>query len=100
MLNMWNKCVLFRQREVRNRIPRGLLVSRQLFMLCINDPEKEMKRKVSKFADDAKIKHGRPCCDADFMILQWNIDRLSEQAKDWQMEFNVGHFMRTCTSVK
>jgi len=39
----------------------------------------------------------RAGCNEDIVNLQWNLDRLSDRAKTWQMEFNVS--VRSCILV-
>ena len=41
-----------------------------------------------KFADDTKL-GGRVNCDEDAEILQNDLDRLSEWANQWQMQYNL-----------
>jgi len=64
------------------------LFSPTIVHCSINDLEEGTECKVSKFVDDTKIA-GRTCCDGDIVILRWDIDRLSDWMKTWQMEFNV-----------
>ena len=70
-------------------VPRGSVLGPQLFTIYIDDLELGIKCNVSKFADDTKMS-GRAKCTEDAASLQRDIDSLSEWARVWQMEYNVG----------
>ena len=60
-----------------------------MFTIYIDDLELGTKCGVSKFTDDTKM-GGRAKCAEDAESLQKDIDSLSEWARVWQMEYNVG----------
>src|SRR6218665_3312340 len=59
-----------------------------LFIIFINDIDKGVLSKISKFADDTRL-----CKDVvteeDASVMREDLRRLYEWAKDWQMLFNV-----------
>ena len=61
----------------------------QLLTIYIEDLEEGTKCRVTKFADDTKMS-GKAHCVEDAESLQRDLDRLSEWARIWQMEYNVG----------
>ncbi|XP_059822785.1 uncharacterized protein LOC132392642 [Hypanus sabinus] len=60
----------------------------QLFTIYINDLDKGIKRNIKQFADDTKL-GGSVKCQKNVMRMQGDLDRLSEWANVWQMQFNV-----------
>ena len=58
------------------------------FIFFINDIDKGVLSKISKFADDTKL-----CKDVvteeDESVMREDLRRLYEWTKDWQMLFNV-----------
>jgi len=76
-------------RSVVSGVPQGSVLGPQLFIVYINDLEEETEGNVSKFADDTKLS-GKANCAEDVESLQRDLDRLSDWARVWQMEYNVG----------
>ena len=71
----------------------------QLFTIYIDDLEEGAECRVTKFADDTKMS-GKANCVEGVESLQRDLDRLSEWARTWQMEYNVSkceviHFGRS-----
>ena len=54
----------------------------------IDDLEEGAECRVTKFADDTKMS-GKANCAEGVESLQRDLDRLSEWARTWQMEYNV-----------
>ena len=72
---------------VKSWVPQGSVLGPLLFLIYINDLDKGLKCKVSKFADDAKVvtsvRNNDGC-----IKLQGDLDRLLGWAERWQMNFN------------
>ena len=71
----------------------------QLFTIYIDDLEEGAECRVTKFVDDTKMS-GKANCMEGVERLKRDLDRLSEWARTWQMEYNVGkceiiHFGRS-----
>src|SRR6218665_111979 len=69
-------------------VPQGSVLGPLLFIIFINDIDKGILSKISKFVDDTKL-----CKDVvteeDASVMREDFRRLYEWAKDWQMLFNV-----------
>ncbi|KAL7631154.1 UNVERIFIED_CONTAM: hypothetical protein RMT77_018543 [Armadillidium vulgare] len=72
---------------VKSGVPQGSVLGPLLFLIYINDLDKGLKCKVSKFADDTKVvtsvRNNDGC-----IKLQGDLDRLLGWAERWQMNFN------------
>ena len=86
-------------KPVTSGVPQGSVLGPQLFTIYIDDLELGTECNVSKFADDTKMS-GKAKSAEDTGSLQRDLDRLSEWARVWQMEYNVAkceviHFGRS-----
>lgn len=74
--------------KVKSGVPQGSVLGPILFLIYINDLDKNIKSKINKFADDCKL--GKPVsCKEDVEILRQDLKNLSKWAEDWQMNFNI-----------
>uniref|UniRef100_A0A4W3HMU2 Reverse transcriptase domain-containing protein n=1 Tax=Callorhinchus milii TaxID=7868 RepID=A0A4W3HMU2_CALMI len=76
-------------RDVTSGVPQGSVLGPQLFTICINDLDEDIKANISKFADDTKL-GGSVNTEDDIKKMQQDIDRLGDWAGRWQMKYNVG----------
>ena len=69
-------------------IPQGSLLSPILFVIYINDLPDNLRGHVEMFADDTKVyAHIK---DPQYgVILQYDLNSLSDWAEKWQLKFNV-----------
>ena len=75
-------------------MPQGSLLGPLLFNIYINDLDSGMKSRLSKFADDTKL-GGKVDSRGGGEQIQESIDTCMDWAKDWLMEFNLTHNLRT-----
>ena len=75
-------------RLVTSGVPQGSVLGPQLFTIYIDDLEEGAECRVTKFADDTKMS-GKANCVEGVKRLQRDLDRLSEWARTWQMEYDV-----------
>ena len=73
-------------RLVLSGVPQGSVLGPLL--LIINDLELQIINTVLKFADDTTV-FGTVIDEDDRAVLQEDLQKLSEWADSWQMEFNV-----------
>ena len=73
---------------VTSGVPQGSVLGPQLITIYINDLDEGIQCNISKFADDTKL-GGIVRCEEDAWRLQGDLDRLSEWADAWQMQYNV-----------
>ena len=73
---------------VTSGVPQGSVLRPQLFIIYINNLNINIVSKMSKFADDTKLRHRARNPD-DIMELQEDINKLVEWVNKWQMSFNV-----------
>ena len=69
-------------------VPQGSVLGLQLFTISIYGLDEGIKSNISKFADDTML----GCsvnCEEDGRRLQGDLDRLSEWADAWQMQYNI-----------
>jgi hypothetical protein len=75
-------------REVTSGVPQGTVLGPLLFLLYINDIEKDLTSSIRLFADDSAV-YRRIDTEEDAHALQLDLFRLQEWADKWQMSFNV-----------
>lgn len=75
-------------REVTSGVPQGTVLGPLLFLLYINDIEKNLSSQMRLFADDSAI-YRRIDKEEDAHALQLDLFKLQEWASKWQMSFNV-----------
>src|SRR6201990_3753772 len=61
-----------------------------LFIVCVNDIDKNVLSNISKFADDTKIEN-RITCENDYQVLQSDLNKIVNWSKTWQMKFNINN---------
>ena len=74
--------------DVKSGVPQGSVLGPILFLIYINDLDDGLLCKVSKFADDTKIA-GKVTTTEEREALQSDLDKLTNWATKWQMQFNV-----------
>lgn len=74
--------------DVISGVPQGSVLGPLLFVIYINDIDKDILSKLSKFADDTKICRAVKN-DSDRNILNNDLEKLHKWSEDWQMLFNV-----------
>ena len=76
-----------RWRPVTSGVPQGSVLGPILFLIYINDLEENVSSKVLKFADDTKIYRSMQS-HQDQLMLQQDINTITDWSQKWQMEFN------------
>ena len=74
--------------EVTSGVPQGTVLGPLLFLLYINDIEKNLDSTIRLFADDSAL-YREIKTHHDTEILQRDIFKLQNWADTWQMSFNV-----------
>ena len=74
--------------DVTSGVPQGSVLGPTLFLMFINDLEDGVQSTVQKFADDTKL-YTEVTKDEGGEQLQEDLDKCTEWAKEWMMEFNV-----------
>ena len=73
---------------VSSGVPQGTMLGLLMFLIYINDITEDISSQLRLFADDClfylPIKS-----EQDSILLQWDLDTLSQWAKVWQMRFNL-----------
>ena len=92
-------------RRVTSGVPQGSVLGPVLFIIYVNDIDKNLLNRLLKFADDTKLL-GRARNKADYEAIQHDLDKLAQWSERWLMDFNVDkckvmHFMpRNCTTTE
>ena len=73
---------------VTSGVPQGSVLGPTLFLMFINDLEDGVHSTVLKFADDTKL-YTEVTKEEGGEQLQEDLDKCTEWAKQWMMEFNV-----------
>ena len=73
---------------VTSGVPQGTVLGPLLFLLYINDIEKNLDSTIRLFADDSAIYRKIDSIE-DSLILQKDLFKLQDWADKWQMNFNV-----------
>ncbi len=68
-------------RGIKSRVPQGSVLGPVLFLFYVNYLDDGLTCKVSKFADDTKITSKVISLDKE--LLQRDLDKLSNWARDW-----------------
>jgi hypothetical protein len=73
--------------DVTSGVPQGSVLGPTLFLVFINDIDKEIAGSLLKFADDTKLIYKVPSPEAAF-TLQEDLHRLYSWSQEWLMLFN------------
>ena len=73
---------------VSSAVPQGGVLGPLLFLIYINDIDKGIVSKISKFADDTTLCHSSRHPD-EVLELQEDVNRLVDWTNTWQMNFNI-----------
>jgi len=74
--------------RVRSGVPQGTVLGPLLFLIYINDINKDITSQIRLFADDCLVY--RPIVrDEDHYALQTDLDNLCMWSNTWQLRFNV-----------
>ena len=74
--------------DITSGVPQGSVLGPTLFLMFINDLEDGVQSTVLKFADDTKL-YTEVTNEEGGEQLQEDLDKCTEWAKQWMMEFNV-----------
>ena len=90
-----------REAAVTSGVPQGTVLGPLLFLVYINDIQKNISSNLRLFADDSLL-YRQITKPEDEGILQEDINKLSEWAKIWQMNFNIAkcHILRIRRSIR
>jgi len=75
-------------KEVWSGVPQGSVLGPVLFLIYINDLDRDIASRVLKFADDTKL-YCPVNNHVDSIRLQKDLDTVVEWASCWQMQFNA-----------
>ena len=75
-------------KEVWSGVPQGSVLGPVLFLIYINDLDRDIASRVLKFADDTKL-YCPVNSHLDSIRLQKDLNTVVERASRWQMQFNV-----------
>jgi len=88
-------------KQVLSGVPQGTVLAPLLFLLRINDLPACVNNKVKLYTDDVLL-YSYIHSESDCIALQQDLDRLSEWAHTWLMEFNSSkceHNMRITKEI-
>ena len=90
-----------REAAVTSGVPQGTVLGPLFFLVYINDIQRNISSKLRLFADDSLL-YRQITKPEDEEILQKDINKLSEWAKLWQMNFNIAkcHTLRIRRSIR
>ena len=74
--------------EVTSGVPQGSVIGPILFLVYINDITDNVKSNVRLFADDTLI-YRKIQSAGDSLILQSDLDIVSQWCRDWQLSLNI-----------
>eukprot|EP00061_Rhincodon_typus_P007614 g29472.t1 len=69
-------------------MPEWSVLGLLLFVIYINDSDKNVQSMISKFVDDTKI-GGIVDSEKGYQKLQQDLNQLGKWAEKWQMEVNI-----------
>ncbi|KAJ8272753.1 hypothetical protein GJAV_G00093040 [Gymnothorax javanicus] len=72
---------------VRSGVPQGSVLGPLLFLIYLNDLDRNIESKLVKFADDMKLGGLANSLDST-KVIQEDLDRIQSWAEMWQMKFN------------
>lgn len=75
-------------KEVLSGVPQGSILGPVLFLVFVNDLDKDIFGRVWKFADDVKL-IGNVGTNEGVGMLKEDLHKMERWAEDWQMGFNV-----------
>jgi ribonuclease P/MRP protein subunit RPP40 len=75
--------------QVSSGVPQGSILGPILFIIFINDIDEGLSNRIFKFADDSKLM-GKVGTKGQVDALRRDLDKVSEWAERWQMQFNIG----------
>lgn len=74
--------------KIVSGVPQGSVLGPLLFVIYINDIDKELTAKVSKFADDTKLCH-KVSSEKEVAQLREDLEKMYNWSLDWQLVFNL-----------
>ena len=74
--------------NVSSGVPQGSVLGPILFLIYIDDIDEGLHCKISKFADDTKLGN-RVDTQEQRSLLQSDLNKLTDWAHKWQMDFNI-----------
>ena len=81
-------------KQVLSGVPKGTVLAPLLFLLYINDVPACVNSKVKLYADDVLL-YSYIHSESDCIALQQDLDKLTEWAHTWLMEFNIKKCVNT-----
>ena len=75
--------------SILSDVPQGNVLGPLLFLLYINDIANRVSSSIRLFADDCIFLYRVIKCENDSIILQHDLDLLSQWATLWQMKINI-----------
>ena len=77
-----------RARQIRSDVPQGSVLGPVLFIIFVDDIDKEVLCEIFNFADDTKIARRANTLN-DIRSMQRALHKLVAWANKWDMDFNV-----------